>query len=159
MFSSISGPVSDYEHLSFLLYWLCQFLLSVSSLQVSCDYLFLAKLLAGGRKVALGQTFLAHLYRGLLVFVTSLSLLLVPYGSSPCGFLCTSGSFSLPLNRLLQINLCALCFLRLIPSSTSCVISSLNFPILLHDRIEEPFRSPLYLFGSSYRSSLGGSTF
>lgn len=43
--------IAEGEHISFLLCWLCKFLLCIPARSFSSDYLFLAKLLASGRRV------------------------------------------------------------------------------------------------------------
>lgn len=43
--------IAEGEHLSFLLCWLCKFLLCIPARSFSSDYLFLAKLLTSGRRV------------------------------------------------------------------------------------------------------------
>ncbi|XLT77121.1 hypothetical protein HN873_033395 [Arachis hypogaea] len=55
-------PVSDNEHITFLLYWLRGVVFCVRSTQVKVTYLPLAIMLAEGKRLCLAKLFLARLY-------------------------------------------------------------------------------------------------
>ena len=54
------GPVTDKEFFSFLLYWLCKFLLCTSSQRIKPEFAPLAKALVLQKKVALAPYVLGH---------------------------------------------------------------------------------------------------
>ncbi|RYR03375.1 hypothetical protein Ahy_B06g082286 [Arachis hypogaea] len=56
------APVSDNEHIAFLLYWLSGVVFCTQSIQVEVTYLPLAIMLAEGRKLCLAKLFLTRLY-------------------------------------------------------------------------------------------------
>lgn len=80
-----SGPVSNKEHVTFLLYWLCFFVFCCQSNEIPKYLLSLAQLLHEGTKVSLAKFFLANLYKGLTDVVRelhdtkSLSLAIGPF--------------------------------------------------------------------------------
>ncbi|RYQ96283.1 hypothetical protein Ahy_B08g091985 [Arachis hypogaea] len=55
-------PVSDNEHIAFLLYWLSGIVFYTRSIQVEVTYLPLAIMLAEGKRLCLAKLFLARLY-------------------------------------------------------------------------------------------------
>ncbi|QHN83506.1 uncharacterized protein DS421_20g705360 [Arachis hypogaea] len=56
------APISDNEHIAFLLYWLSGVVFCAWSIQVEVIYLPLAIMLVEGRKLYLSKLFLARLY-------------------------------------------------------------------------------------------------
>ncbi|QHO12431.1 uncharacterized protein DS421_15g506860 [Arachis hypogaea] len=55
-------PVSDNEHMAFLLYWLSGVVFCVRSIQVEITYVPLAVMLAEGKRLCLAKLFLTRLY-------------------------------------------------------------------------------------------------
>ncbi|QHO00464.1 uncharacterized protein DS421_13g406710 [Arachis hypogaea] len=55
-------PVSDNEHIAFLLYWLSGIVFCAKNIQVEIAYVPLAVMLAEGKKLCLAKLFLARLY-------------------------------------------------------------------------------------------------
>ncbi|RYR34076.1 hypothetical protein Ahy_A10g048793 [Arachis hypogaea] len=55
-------PVSDNEHIAFLLYWLSGVIFCARNIQVEIAYVPLAVMLAEGKKLCLAKLFLARLY-------------------------------------------------------------------------------------------------
>ncbi|PRQ32684.1 putative protein-serine/threonine phosphatase [Rosa chinensis] len=63
--NNIEGAVTDEEHVAFLLYWLCRYLLCSPSFKIIKTNLPLAVALSRGESYALGPLVLAYLYRGI----------------------------------------------------------------------------------------------
>ncbi|XP_062001411.1 uncharacterized protein LOC133718567 isoform X2 [Rosa rugosa] len=57
--------ITDQEHISFLLYWLCRYVFCVPSIGIEKEWSHLAQVLHQRTDVALGELVLASLYRGL----------------------------------------------------------------------------------------------
>ncbi|KAM1100392.1 hypothetical protein ACFX15_006641 [Malus domestica] len=63
--NKIEGLVTDEEHVAFLHYWLCRYLLCSRSFKIVTSNLPLAVALSRGEPYALGPLVLAYLYRGI----------------------------------------------------------------------------------------------
>ncbi|KAL6205192.1 hypothetical protein ACLB2K_022454 [Fragaria x ananassa] len=63
--NKIEGAVTDEEHVAFLHYWLCRYLLCSPSFKIIKANLPLAVALSRGESYALGPVVLAYLYRGI----------------------------------------------------------------------------------------------
>ena len=62
--------VSFQEECSFYLYWICKYLVNVSSITSVAQFVPIAKNLAANVKVALAPFFLGHLYRSMYLYST-----------------------------------------------------------------------------------------
>nr|CAD1842068.1 unnamed protein product [Ananas comosus var. bracteatus] len=71
-FNGKEGPVSDQEHVAFLLYWICRYLVCTKSLKIVKEFLKLSICLAEGQFIALGPFVLSQLYRSLASVVSDI---------------------------------------------------------------------------------------